>query len=62
MEGLGALILFCFAITFGPPAIFLIVGIAKRNTDRRLSNVLLIIGTAWLIIGGGTCLSIWAGA
>jgi len=58
MEGIATLIILCFSITFGPPIIFLIVGFVKRIQKKRSAKVFLILGTVWLIIGGGICFSI----
>ncbi|MBT1700778.1 hypothetical protein KK083_28060 [Fulvivirgaceae bacterium PWU4] len=60
MEGIGLLILICFLITFAPPVIFFIAGLVKRRSNKRASTVLFILGTIWLIIGGGICASIMA--
>jgi hypothetical protein len=58
MEGLATLIMICFLITFGPPVIFFIIGIAKRNTNRDSSKTFLILAALWLIVGGGICASL----
>jgi len=58
MEGLGTLILICFAITFGPPLLFFILGISRRKKDPKHANVMFILGALWLIIGGGICATI----
>jgi hypothetical protein len=50
-----------FLITFGPPILFLILGLSRWKSDRRTARVFLILGTAWLIIGGGACASILTG-
>lgn len=62
MDGVGFLIFLCFAFTFGPPLLCLIIGLAKHNKDRAIAKVLYIVGALWLIIGGGICASIMTGA
>ena len=61
MNGIGLLITICFLITFGPPVIFFIIGLAKRNSNKDTAKVFLILSAVWLIIGGGMCLSIMNG-
>ncbi len=56
MEGIGTLIAICFLITFGPPVLFLIMGIVKRKSDR--GKVYFILSALWFIIGGGICATI----
>jgi hypothetical protein len=55
---LGLLIGFFFFISFGPPLFCYIMAFARRKKDPRMMKTFLILGTIWLIIGGGTCLSI----
>ena len=62
MEGIGTLIAICFLITFGPPALFLLIGLLKWKSDRSKAKIFLILGTVWLIIGGGACLNLIVGA
>mgnify|MGYP003578790379 CR=1 FL=1 len=63
MEGIGTLILICFAITFGPPVLFFIVGLVRHiKKDLQAAKVFYILAAVWLIVGGGTCASIWADA
>lgn len=58
MDGLGTLILILFLITFAPPVIFLVMAAVKWKRDPGKAKIFLILGTLWLIIGGGSCLSI----
>lgn len=63
MAGLGVLILFLFFLAFGVPLILLIIGFSRwKNGDHRAAKVFFIFGTVWLIIGGGSCLSMLYGA
>lgn len=57
MEGLAALIMSLFLITFAPPVIFFIIGLFKRKTNKDTSNLFFTLAAAWLIIGGGICFS-----
>jgi hypothetical protein len=56
-----SLILFLFLLTFGPPVLFFLIGIVTWRRKRNTAKVFLIVGAVWLIIGGGTCLSILMG-
>jgi hypothetical protein len=58
MEGIGTLIAFCFFITFGPPVLFLVVGVAQHNSNRNKAKVFYILSAVWLTVGGGICASI----
>ena len=58
MEGLALLIFLAFFVSFGIPVILLIIGLAQRRKNKDKAKVYFIIGTIWLIVGGGTCLSI----
>jgi hypothetical protein len=58
MGGIGLLIAICFLITFGPPVLFLIMGLNMRNKDKNNGKGLIILSVVWLIIGGGICASI----
>jgi hypothetical protein len=61
MEGIGILIVISFLFTFGVPLLFLIIGLTKRKHDKKTSNLFFIMGTVWLVIGGGICASILGG-
>ena len=58
MEGLGVLIGFLFLITFGPPVLFLILGIVKHSRNKDSAKVFFILAAVWFIVGGGLCASI----
>jgi hypothetical protein len=56
MDGLGTLIAICFLITFGPPVLFIIIGVYKqKNNNKDSAQLYYILGAAWLIVGGGIC-------
>ncbi len=61
MDGLAFLVTGLFLITFGPPVIFLIVGMVKWKKNRQSARVFLILASAWFIIGGGMCLTVLTG-
>jgi hypothetical protein len=62
MEGLSFIIFFLFFISFGIPTIFFLIALFRWKTNKNLAKVFLIIGIVWLIIGGGSCLSLLNGA
>lgn len=53
-----ALILVILLVMFGPPVLFLIVGLAKRNRNQDSAKVFFILGAVWLLVGGGICASL----
>lgn len=55
MEGVAALIIGLFLITFAPPVIFFIIGLFKRSTNKDTAKLFFILAAAWFIIGGGIC-------
>ena len=57
MEGLEVLLFIILGIMFGPPLLFIILGFVKRRKNRSTSKVFFILAFAWMIIGGGICLS-----
>jgi len=61
MEGLALFIFICFGITFGPPVLFIILGIVKRRKSPAASKTFFILGVLWLIVGGGICASMLGG-
>ncbi|WP_298550420.1 hypothetical protein [uncultured Algibacter sp.] len=52
---LGWYIILIIFLAFGVPTILLIVGIAIRQKNKKVSNVLLIITAVYAIIGLGIC-------
>jgi hypothetical protein len=58
MEGLGLFIMLCYLVTFGPPVLFLIIGLATRSRNKNTAKIFFILATVWFVIGGGTCASI----
>lgn len=49
------LILLYIFIAFGVPILLLIIGIAVRSKNKKLSNILLIITVVYAIVGLGLC-------
>lgn len=43
-------------LMFGPPVVFLILGIVKRKKES--GKVFLILAVTWLLVGGGICASL----
>jgi hypothetical protein len=58
MEGLGLFIMLCYLVTFGPPVLFLIIGLAIRSRNKNTAKILFILATVWFVIGGGICASV----
>jgi quinol-cytochrome oxidoreductase complex cytochrome b subunit len=53
-----ALILLILLVMFGPPVLFLIVGLVKRSRNQDSAKVFFILGAVWLLVGGGICASL----
>jgi hypothetical protein len=58
MEGLLLLILICLVLMFGPPVVFIVLGIVKRHKSPAASKTFFILGVLWLIVGSGICATI----
>jgi hypothetical protein len=58
MEGLGVLIILILGLMFGPPVLFLIIGLRKRTTNKESAKIFYILAAAWLVGGGGICASL----
>lgn len=61
MEGLGAFVAMLFLLAFGPPIVMLIISLVLWKKNRKLAVIFLIIGLLWLVIGGGSCLTLLMG-
>lgn len=61
MNDIGIVIVICITIMFGPPLLFLIIGMVKRNTNKEMAKLFFILAAAWLMIGGGICASMMIG-
>jgi hypothetical protein len=61
MEGLGAIIALILAVMFGPPLLFLILGLSKRKSNPESAKIFYILSATWLIVGGGICATILTG-
>ncbi|HET6540630.1 MAG TPA: hypothetical protein VFG46_09110 [Chryseolinea sp.] len=57
MDGLGVIIILILAVMFGPPLVFFIIGLNKRNTNKESAKVFYILAVVYLVIGGGICAS-----
>ena len=57
---MGILIIFALIIgvMLGPPILFLIVGLRKRNTSPDSAKMYYTLAVVYLIVAGGTCYSI----
>lgn len=58
---LGGLIVIILGIMFGPPTLFLIIGISKKNDKPKLAKIFFILAAVYVIVGGGLCASILTG-
>jgi hypothetical protein len=45
-------------VMFGPPLLFLILGLARRKTDKEIAKLFYVLAAGWLIVGGGICASL----
>jgi|GEM_PF-2994918 len=61
MEGIGILVAALFILAFGPPIVMLATSAALWKKNRKLAVIFLIIGLLWLVIGGGSCLTLLLG-
>ena len=55
--GIGLIIVILLGIMFGPPLVFLIIGLSKRKTSKDSATIFYILAVAWVVIGGGICAS-----
>jgi hypothetical protein len=62
MDGIGIIIFLVLAVMFGPPLVFLIVGLKKRTSNKESAKVFYILAAVYLVIGGGICASLLTGA
>ena len=58
MDGLGVIIMLILAVMFGPPIVFVIIGLKKRTSNIESAKVFFILAAVYLLIGGGICASI----
>lgn len=49
------ILLFIIFIMFGPPIIFLVLGLKVKDKDKKQAKIFYIISVVYLIIGLGVC-------
>lgn len=54
-DALGWYILLMICLIFGLPILLLIIGIAIRSKNKKVSNIILITVATYAIIGLGIC-------
>ena len=54
-SGYALLILMILAAIFGPPLLFLVLGLATRRRNPDRAKVFFIISVVYLLVMGGTC-------
>jgi hypothetical protein len=57
---IGLLITLLAALMFGPPIIFVVIGVAKRNTNKQTAKLFYILAAVYVLIGGGICATLLA--
>lgn len=54
-DALMGLVIMILVIMFGPPLLFLILGIVFRNKHAKRAKVFFILSGVYLLIAGGIC-------
>ena len=54
------IILLVFAVMFGPPIIFTIIGLDKRKVDADKAKGYYLLAVLYLIVAGGICATMLA--
>jgi hypothetical protein len=58
--GIGLIIVALASLMFGPPIIFLAIGVAKRNTNKQTAKLFYILAAVYILVGGGICATLLA--